>query len=308
MITKIKTLPPHLLGTLLVTCSGILYGMLGYIGTQLFYLHFPIIAMLFWRFFIAALWILFSNALIWRRLMVFNPDTRSLLKIMLLGTMTYTAGSTFYFMASKHIGTGLAMVIFFSFPIFVTLFALASGKWKMNSHAFAALIAVLIGLVLLKGHGHYALNMGGILLALSSALCYAIYVYISHTATRFDSRLLTLIICSGNALICLMIAHFTHSFVVPRTLEEWGYICALGILATALPIQLLLDGLKYISPVKASILSVFEPVVTVLIGIALLHEKISILQAIGVIIVLSAAILIQFEKGSETHVNVQEGP
>lgn len=308
MLTKIKSLPPHLLGTLLVASSGMLYGMIGYIGTQLFYLHFSVINMLFWRFFTAALWILFTNVIFRRPLFPPLTDSKALFRIIFLGTIAYTAGSALYFMASQHIGTGVAMVIFFSFPIFVTLFALISGQWKMNSHALGALIAVVVGLIMLKGHGHYSLNLGGILLAIGSALFYAIYVYVSHMATRFDSRMLTLLICGGNALICVLVAHFTHTFQVPTQWQEWLYIAAIGILATALPIQLLLDGLKYISPVKASILSVFEPVVTVLVGVAFLHEKMSIFQAIGVIIVLSAAILIQFEKGDETFVNVQEGP
>lgn len=64
------------------------------------------------------------------------------------------------------------------------------------------------------------------------------------------------------------------------------------IVATAIPIQLLLDGLKYVSPVKASILSVFEPLVTVFIGFVLLHETMSSLQSIGITIVLLGAILI----------------
>ena len=102
--------------------------------------------------------------------------------------------------------------------------------------------------------------------------------------------------CLGNSLIFFIISCITKSFFIPTTLHAWSYIIAIGIIATAVPIQLLLDGIKHISSIKASILSVLEPVVTLLVGVALLSESISATQAIGVLTVLLGAILIQFER------------
>ena len=82
---------------------------------------------------------------------------------------------------------------------------------------------------------------------------------------------------------------------IPIHLNTWGYILLLGIFATAIPIQLLIVGLKYISPVKASILSVTEPVMTLILGMFLLSETISPLQLFGIFIILFGAVLIQFE-------------
>lgn len=284
-------------GTFLVALSGMCYGLMGYLGTQLFANHFSVSNMLFWRFFIAMIWIFCITLLFSKNTFLKHKVDTSLLKIILLGAVSYSGTSAFYFLACLHISTGLAMVIFFSYPIFVSLFALIAGQWRINKYALGSLATVLVGLIFLKGRGNSSLDTLGVALSILSALFYATYVYSSrHNAKRVDSRLLTLFICMGTSLIFFLIACYTHTFSLPTTFRAWFYIISLGIVATALPIQLLLDGLKYISPIKASVLSVLEPVVTVLVGFILLHETMSFLQVIGVLVVLLGAILIQFEK------------
>jgi drug/metabolite transporter (DMT)-like permease len=283
---------PQMRGTIMVAFSGLLFGSMGFLGTKLFYLNFSVENMLFWRFFIATLWIAMSTIRNqpWTLSMMNNPF--AILKIFILSTISYSGGSAFYFLASKHIGTGPAMVIFFSFPIFVTLFSWILGTWKINKIALMALFTVMLGLILLKGNGETTLDSMGIFLAIIGACCFAAYIYGSqHTTKNMDSRLLTLLVCFGNTLIFLMLSYYTNSFAVPTTWNAWFYICAIGVVATALPIQLLLDGLKYISPVKASILSVLEPVATIMIGLLLLHETLSNVQALGVVIILLGAIM-----------------
>lgn len=292
----------QLRGTILVALSGMLYGLIGYLGTQLFTHHFTVENMLFWRFFIAMLWMLFWPLLFKNNIFKSVGNYPSLFKAIMLGIISYSGGSAFYFIASKHIGTGLAMVIFFSYPVFVTLFAWLLSSWKMNKYVFISLMAVIAGLILLKGHGKDALDLIGIFFAMMASLFYATYVYGSqHSAKTIDSRLMTLLICLGNAAIFFVISSYTNSFFIPQTLDAWLYILAIGIIATAVPIQFMLDGLKYVSPVKASILSVLEPVVTVLIGLALLHETLSLVQIIGVMTVLLGALFIQFETDETKH-------
>lgn len=284
-------------GTFLVAFSGMLYGAIGYCGTQLFHQHFSVPTMLFWRFFVAMVGMLCFILVSKKNVFQLHGTPTAFIKMLFLGVISYSGASAFYFVASKYIGTGLAMVIFFSFPVFVTLFAWFLSTWRMNKYAFFSLLAVVIGLLCLKGNGPHALNMFGIMIAVTAALCYAIYVYGSrHSASLMDSRLQTFLICAGNTLVFFIISSYDHSLFIPTTLSAWLYILSLGLLATALPIQLLLDGLKYISPIKASILSVLEPVVTVLFGLTLLHETISYVQLLGIMIVLLGAILIQFER------------
>lgn len=287
----------QLRGTALVGLSGLLFGSLGFLGTKLLAFNFTVENMLFWRFFVATACILII-CLTFRK-NIFQQDRQdiSILKTLLFATVSYSGSSAFYFLASKYIGTGIGMVIFFSFPVFVTLFTWVLDGWHINKYAVASVIAVVLGLLFLKGDGDNALDLTGIILGMIAAISYAVYVYGSqHSAKTIDSLLLTLLVCFGNTIIFLLWSWGTHSLVLPTSLSAWLYICAIGIVATVLPIQLMLNGLKYISPVKASVLSVFEPVVTVLIGLMLLGETLSYGQFIGIVIVLFGAVLIQFER------------
>lgn len=288
------------LATLLVVASGSLYGFMGFFGTQLFREHFSVMNMLFWRFFIAALWMVLCGIFLKKTKNKMLSDRKGMTKIILLSTLSYSVGTTLYFIASRSIGTGLAMVVFFSFPVFVTLFSWLKGDWHINRYGMGALLAIVTGLFFLRDAGMGTVSLAGLLLAALSAFAYAVYIYGNrHSANKVDLNQLTLLLCLGNAAFFLITAEMTHTFAMPDSLRTWFYAIMLGVVATAIPIQLMFAGLKYLSPVKASILSVLEPVITVLVGFLLLGETISGFQFVGVVIILAGAILIQFERPVE---------
>ena len=65
----------------------------------------------------------------------------------------------------------------------------------------------------------------------------------------------------------------------------------IGVVATVIPILLMLHSLKYISSEKASLLSVLEPVFVVIFGVLLLGETLKPIHALGVVFVLAGALL-----------------
>lgn len=286
--------------SLLVALSGTLYGFLGYLGTNALQESISISTMLFWRFLIAGGWMaVFVLKKHSSDRILDSLDKRVLLFTFILGAIGYAGSSGFYFMASRYTGTGLAMVIFFSYPIIVTLFSWLIQRNKIHPATFLILIAMMFGLYLLKDSGAHSFDMLGVFLAMTAAACYALYVIGSKkfSSIAIDSNLLTMTVCLGCAFIFLAIALVSHEFAVPHLSKSWISLISLGILATALPIQLMLIGLKYISSMRASIISVLEPLVTLLVGIVLLHESISHLQMLGAFIILGSALLVQFQKG-----------
>jgi len=288
-------------GTLLAALSGILFGFLGFLGMRLLDMNFSIENMLFWRFFIAFLFILILLRPFKRKLVFNLGKNTSLIKTLILGAFCYSGSSSFYFLASEYIGTGPSMVIFYLFPVFIMLFAWLFDKVKPGKYTIFSLAAVLIGLVLLHKQQDGTLDIIGIILAVISAVFYAVFVYSSKDQSKgIDAQLLTFLVCIGNMLTFLVWSLITNTLFIPTSLTAWFYIIALGIVATALPIRLFLISLKYITPVKASLLSVLEPIVTVIIGCLLLAEIISPLQFMGIIVILLGAILIQFEAQTST--------
>lgn len=285
-----------LYATLLVTLSGILYGTLGFLGTQLLKANFSVPNMLFWRFFIATIWMLLYGAFKQKKFFAKFGDLRYCTVAFLVGGFFYS-GSSFYFIASQEIGTGLAMVIFFAYPMFIALYSWMKDIRTINIFSIFSLLTILFGLVLLKGDESHSISFMGICWALLAALFYAIYVLSGKSFLKKISAInFTTLVCLSCSFLFIISSISTHSFVVPHTANLWIYAISLGVFATAIPIQLMLEGLKIISPLKASIISVLEPVVTLLVGVMCLQEPLTFFQGIGVVIVIVGAIVIQFAR------------
>lgn len=278
------------LGVLLIVVSGILYGSLGICGTWLLQDGFSVSAMLFWRFGAAALTLPFLGV---KQLAELRKGM-SLLEVRdaMINAVLYSASSGLYFLASAHIGTGLGMVIFYSYPVFIFLWIWLFMKQAISGLSWFSLFLVCGGLVCLNQD----LEPGragtlGIFLAVASCLAYAGYILLSkRQARKVNPVLTTFILCSVSAVYFLLMLLSEGPFLWPHTLRSWAVVLALGFLATALPIFLMLRGLQYVSADQAAILSVFEPVVTVILGAVFLSEKVTGLQSLGICVVLLGAI------------------
>lgn len=282
--------------SLLIAISGILYGFLGYLGTSVLRENVSISTMLFLRFFIAGCWMLLFS--IKKHLsQPFAIDKKILLYMFVIGAIGYAGSSGFYFVATQYIGTGLAMVIFFSYPIFIALSDLVISR-QIKLKIFLTLIVMTIGLIMLQSSANHTFNLIGVMYCLLSAASYAFYIVGSKrfASYKLDPTLLTIIVCFACAAIFLIFSLSTHTFSLPHSVSAWTHLFALGIFATALPIQLVLEGLKHVSSMRASIISVLEPLVTVFVGILLLHESVTAMQMLGALIIMTSAVLVQFQK------------
>lgn len=285
--------------SLFVAISAILYGFLGYLGTTILRENISLPTMLFWRFLIAGGWMMLFVIRKHSTENIFDHiDKRTLFFMFSLGAIGYAGSSEFYFMASQYTGTGLAMVIFFSYPIMVALISWIIHGKSFNATTIAILITITIGLLLLRSSSSHEISLLGIFFALLGALCYAFYVIggKKFSSVTVDSNVLTMAVCFGCALIFLFLALVAHSFIFPYSIKSWITLVALSILVTALPIQLMLEGLKHVSSMRASIISVLEPLVTVFVGMLLLQESVSHLQMLGAVIILGSALLVQLQK------------
>ena len=101
----------------------------------------------------------------------------------------------------------------------------------------------------------------------------------------------TLMVCLGCMTTSLIVALLDNTLIVPKAMSTWLNLLGIGVVATVIPILLMLHSLKYISSEKASLLSVLEPVFVVIFGVLLLGETLKPIHALGVVFVLAGALL-----------------
>lgn len=280
-------------GSAYVMISGLLYGLLGYFGMKIVNNNISVNNMLFWRFFVASLLIII---MIFKEKPVYKVDIGNMLKALIYGSIFYSAGTVFYFMSSTYIGTGLAMTIFFIYPSIIILFNWIRYRHAINRIYFTSMILTAIGMILLINPKEFTVDLFGIFLAILSALAHAIYIIRSKGQLQSLPPLVsTLMISFGSCIIFMILSLLDNTLVIP-SFSSWLFVVLMSVICTALPILFLLKGLQYISSEKAAILTVLEPVLVVIIGVMFLGEEITVLSSLGVIIMLSSAIIIQWDK------------
>lgn len=279
-------------GALYAIASGLCYGLLGYFGISLMKNGLSVSNMLFWRFFIASL---FMIIILLPQYKIILDRPKESFKVAAYGIAFYSTSAIVYFIASKYIGTGLSMVIFFTYPAMVMLFNVIFYKTPMSRIYYFAFAMIVVGMVCLADLQECAFDIFGIGFGLLSAVFYSSYI-IASKESKASPLVSTLMVSIGSGITCFVLSYMESSFFIPTSLHNWFNIAGIGIICTALPILLFLQALKYITSEKASILSVLEPVFVVIFGIILLDEKISTIQIIGVVIVLSGAVLSLFSK------------
>jgi drug/metabolite transporter (DMT)-like permease len=264
-----------------------LYGLVGYFGIKIIDAQLSVFTMLFWRFFVAGL-------LVFAAMLPSLKNNRctisSVVKMFLYGGLFYSASTILFFTASRYIGTGLSMVIFFTYPAVVMILNWLFYNARPSKLYYVAIAIIMVGLLLLTDFTGLQVNALGIVLGIGAAIAYACYIVLSKQ-TQTTPLMSAFMVSLGCAMTCLLLALAEHSFTVPTTLSVWLNISGISVICTALPILFLLEALKSISSEKASILSVLEPVFVVIFGIMLLNERVSMHQVVGIIVVLGGALI-----------------
>jgi drug/metabolite transporter (DMT)-like permease len=210
-----------------------------------------------------------------------------------LGAIGYAAQAGFFFSALEHIDASLTSLLLYTYPALVFCGAVALGRervtpWKALALALASAGAALV----LLGGGTAGLETTGVALALAAGATYAVYILVADgIVARIDPFLLGALVATGAAATFLVAGaaggalHFTSG--------GWVWIVAIALLSTVLPIVTFMLGMARVGASTASIVSTFEPVVTVAFAVTLYGEALGPLQALGGALVLAAVVALQ---------------
>lgn len=285
-------------GSMYAIFSGLLYSFVGYFGVSAIQESISVTNMLFWRFLIASLII---GIILIFQLKHLPYSRKEMIIAFLNGAIFYALSSVIYFYACPYIGSGLAMVVFFTYPAMIMLLNhFLYGKQIPRVYYFAV-ITIVAGMCLFIDMNEIEFDMVGIMLSILSALLYAGYIVSSKKINSLHPYLATLMVCLGCMTTCLMLSCINHTLVMPSTLLTWANLFGIGMVSTTAPIILLLYSINYINPEKTAILSVLEPIFVLIFGITLLGEPMKLQYVFGVITVLSGALLTLFSQ--QTHLS-----
>jgi drug/metabolite transporter (DMT)-like permease len=183
----------------------------------------------------------------------------------------------------------------------VAVIAAIRGTEGITRRRGAALALSLLGIALMvgiPGAGH--LNSIGVLLALASALLYAVYIpMIDYLGRDLPPAVTSTYASGGAALILVVVALVQGGLGVHFTPQAWGAIGTMAVVSTVLAFIAFLRGLAVIGPVRTAIVSTIEPFWTALLGGLVLRQALGPRTLLGGVCIAGAVILLQLGHGRE---------
>lgn len=225
-------------------------------------------------------------------------DTKkAYLWLFFFGFVGYYLASYFDFVGLVYIKASLERIILFIYPTIVLLFNNLFLKQRINANQKLAIFITYLGILVTFGNevsisGNNA-YLGGFFVLLS-ALTYASYLVGSgwlipkFGVMRFTAYVM-LVSC-----ICV----FVHYGIIARTTIlnfPWqvyllGFLIA--IFATVIPSFLVSISIKMISSSNFAVLAGIGPISTIVLAVIFLNERLTLLQVLGIIVVILGILLI----------------
>ena len=201
-----------------------------------------------------------------------------------------------YFHAINLMSLSAAAILLYTAPTIVMLLSAVFFRERITPIKLAALVLAFAGCALVSGvGGGESLTLRGVLFGLGSGLGYALYSIFARFALNrgYSSTTVNLYSCLLAAIGAALIFGWRDTFAAASA--SWGsaLFCLLaGAVTCFLPYYFYTYGLTGLETGKASILASVEPVVATLNGILIYHETMSVPAGIGVLLVLSAVVLL----------------
>lgn len=201
-------------------------------------------------------------------------------------SLTYTLAS--------NVGVILSVAPFFT-AIFMRLFMKAEEKF--GASFFAGFAIAMTGIALISFNGaKLELNPMGDLLALLAAVVWACYSLLTKKIGSFGySVILTTRRTFFYGLLFMIPALFLFDAQIEVTrlsdLSILGNILYLGLGASALCFVTWNFAVRELGAVKTSVYIYMVPVITVVTSVLILHEPLTVLAAVGAILILAGLLL-----------------
>lgn len=278
----------RIVGIVLVMVSAAAFGTLAILGRFAYADGMNAQSILFLRFSLAAVLMLALLRVRRERL----PRGPVLRRLIAMGAVGYVGQAMAYLTALKYASAGLVALLLYLYPIFVVLLAAVLLHEPFTGVKGLALGLALAGLLLTVGPlGGQAL---GILLAITGAAIYAIYIIVGSHVMRQVSAVQSSAVIFAAAGLSAGILMLVTGPQLPATGSGWATIAAIVLVATVLPVVTFLAGLERIGPSNAAMLSTIEPVVTVLLAAWWLNEWLAPVALLGGGLILLAVLLVAY--------------
>lgn len=233
----------------------------------------------------------------------FAVTLREIKTLATLGTLMVASSLTLFF-SFNFMDAGIASTILFVYPVMVAVIMAVFFKERVTAVTVVSIILALSGISLLyKGGDGATLSTIGVLFVIISSLTYAVYiVVVNKSSLCLSSVKLTFYVLFIGTFILI-----GYSFVGPdaqlqplTSMHELVYALVLAVFPTVISLVLMVVAVHDIGSTPTAVMGALEPITAVCIGIFVFGEAFSMRLGIGILLILTAVILIVTGKSLPT--------
>ena len=273
-------------GVLLALLSAASYGTMPVLAHVAYDSGADTQTFLAWRFVLAAV-VIWPIVLVRRRPL---PRGQLLVKVFVLGGVVYVGQALTYFAAVRYGDVTVIAPVVYTYPLFVVVLAAITRTEALTRTKVAAVLIGVAGAILTVGGSGQAQALG-IVLAVAAGLIFSFYFF-------FSDRLVTPGLAEGSTAVIITAAALVFTALSlgqgdprsPGTAGGWAATAGIA-LATVVGILFFLEALRRLRPVATAVVSAAEPVVSVLLSVAVLGERVDLTQGLGLVLVIAAVLL-----------------
>ncbi len=278
----------YLYGSLAAFLSAVGFGSLPIFAVNAYDAGVNVISLLTFRFVISAIILGIIN---FKKFNLKEIVDYNFLGLILIG-ITYAVFNFSYFTAFNLIPTSLAALIFYTYPILVAILAWLLGQEIIGIRKATAVLIAFTGIYLVYSDFQVVASGIGLMAAVMASLFYAFYILGgNHLLTDTLFLHVIFVTCFISAILFTSIGIFRGELFYLYGLDVYIYLILITVISL-ISLILFLYGVKNTTPTVASVISMAEPVVTVLLSFSLLGENFSLIQYAGAFMILLASLYI----------------
>jgi drug/metabolite transporter (DMT)-like permease len=229
-------------------------------------------------------------------------------RALLVGVLGVAASNFFYYLAIQKTNVATAIILQYTAPVWVLLYMVARGAQKATASRVFSVALAVVGSALAIGVGtsEFRINLMGLSAGVVAALSFAYYnLFIPPLLEHHDRWKVLLYILIGAAAFFLFVNPPWRVVAEHYSRQQWGFLTLFSITSVLLPFSFYIAGLQYLDATRAIVTSCLEPVFSILIAAVTLGELVQPVQVVGIVVVLTATVLVQ-RTGKEEVVELME--
>ena len=282
----------------MVLCAGILWGSIGFFVRKLNGLGVDTELTAFMRIFCA--WIILIPLLMGMSLKsgrnYFKISKKGLLQCFIMGLVTQAFFNLSYSGCINSVGVAMDSVLLYTAPILVSILSRLLFKEEINARKGISLVINLLGcFIMVTGGDLSVLKVSGIgiLLGIGAGFFYAMVTILGKfTSDEVDPFTMVFYNFLFGWISLALISNPIPKIAAVSDLHFWLLAFGYGLIPTVGSYLFYMNGISHdVELSRVPIIASVEPIIATIIGLLVFGENITLVNALGLVIVLFSIVL-----------------